>query len=546
MKRNRLFLIYAMAFSLLPSARAADALVSADTFIGNGPFGQAALNFGTQGSLAVGPSSSALIQFDLSTLQSLSLASANIQKATLTLFVNTVTEAGGLDVGLTGQAWTETGATYNNFNMRLVQIFASDIAVNTAGVYVTVDITSQAREWLTNAVTNNGLIIRPAAAKPQTSLLLDSKESVTTSHPAMLNIVLTETGNTGPVGATGTTGPTGASGATGPTGIQGATGPAGPNGAVGATGPTGATGSTGNTGPTGSTGATGVAGAMGATGARDPQAPPAQQALRGTLDQPEPPVPCRARLERPERPVAATATIGLLALLALAQAGLPVQRHVQPVKSFSQACAVSLPAPGATSSIPGQTRMLPVGYAFTTIHQAPKLIVLMAHFASLRPPRPQAPPNPFSPRPALRRPTRPLGCPATDACVAAILWTSDNRLEPLIARIGKNRRIVIGQIGQPNDFLRERQRVVALALSTPSPGTVSSKATTSSATSCSARRKSPPAKRAIRRQSTRNFRPSAQRGPGNPAALLPASARSRPSHAALGWPLTKASVPDSL
>lgn len=281
MKRNRLFLIYAMAFSLLPSARAADALVSADTFIGNGPFGQAALNFGTQGSLAVGPSSSALIQFDLSTLQSLSLASANIQKATLTLFVNTVTEAGGLDVGLTGQAWTETGATYNNFNMRLVQIFASDIAVNTAGVYVTVDITSQAREWLTNAVTNNGLIIRPAAAKPQTSLLLDSKESVTTSHPAMLNIVLTETGNTGPVGATGTTGPTGASGATGPTGIQGATGPAGPNGAVGATGPTGATGSTGNTGPTGSTGATGVAGAMGATGAPGPTGPPGTTGSQG-------------------------------------------------------------------------------------------------------------------------------------------------------------------------------------------------------------------------------------------------------------------------
>jgi hypothetical protein len=87
MIRNRLFLVLAIAFAVLPSAQAADAVVSADTYISNSnsPFPQSTLNFGTEFVLNVGPNSSALIQFDLRAIQSLSLSSANIQKATLTL-----------------------------------------------------------------------------------------------------------------------------------------------------------------------------------------------------------------------------------------------------------------------------------------------------------------------------------------------------------------------------------------------------------------------------------------------------------------------------
>jgi len=86
-------------------------------------------------------------------------------------------------------------------------------------------------------------------------------------------------GPAGPVGATGPTGPagTGATGPTGPTGATGVTGATGPAG-LSVTGPTGATGATGVTGPTGATGPTGVTGAdglsiTGPTGATGPTGP---------------------------------------------------------------------------------------------------------------------------------------------------------------------------------------------------------------------------------------------------------------------------------
>ena len=209
MPRNRLLAICVLAVSVVP-AWAADAVVSADTYISQpspqpGPIGGPApnqnQNFGALGTMSAGPGSYSLIQFDLSALQGLGLISANIQKATVTLFVNTVTTPGGVDVGLTGQAWTEMGATYQNFNLGLVQVFANDIPVTTAGEYVTFDITTQAKGWLTNAVTNNGLIVKAAAASPATWVWFDTKESTTTSHPAIFEVVLVDSGPRGAGGA---------------------------------------------------------------------------------------------------------------------------------------------------------------------------------------------------------------------------------------------------------------------------------------------------------------------------------------------------------
>jgi hypothetical protein len=139
--------------------------------------------------------------------------------------------------------------------------------------------------WL-NGTTNNGFIITPNTGTG-VNVSFDSKESTTTSHPAVLSITLVgsggaagatgATGPTGPTGAngsngaTGTTGATGAgtTGATGPTGLTGPTGPTGANGSNGATGPTGATGA-GTTGANGATGPTGANGTNGATGPTGP------------------------------------------------------------------------------------------------------------------------------------------------------------------------------------------------------------------------------------------------------------------------------------
>src|SRR5215207_8617881 len=89
---------------LLPAAGfAATAVVSADTYVSST---NTANNFGALGTMSVSSANSALIQFDLAALQALGLTNANIQKAYMTVYVNRVLVAGGLDFALTNQAWS--------------------------------------------------------------------------------------------------------------------------------------------------------------------------------------------------------------------------------------------------------------------------------------------------------------------------------------------------------------------------------------------------------------------------------------------------------
>jgi hypothetical protein len=281
--RFRCLLGVCLLGTVLPAAWAADAPVLGDTYIvknSSTPNGGAT-------TLTINSSTDALIQFDLSKLQSLGLQTTNIQKAYLTLFVDAVTNPNNpqsISIGLPGQTWSEATVTGSNFNYGSVSIFQSGITVPGVNQFLTIDITPQVQAWLASNAPNNGVIVE-ATADTLTSFSMDSKENPNTSHQPSLDIILTDTGVTGATGATGSTGatgPTGANGATGPaglTGVAGATGPTGPTGLTGAngatgvagvTGPTGATGFmglTGATGPTGFTGATGFTGPIGFTGA---------------------------------------------------------------------------------------------------------------------------------------------------------------------------------------------------------------------------------------------------------------------------------------
>jgi hypothetical protein len=265
------------------------ASVSADTMISQA---NPTLNFGNLGTLSVNAQSAALVQFDLSTLPS-GLTAANIQKATMTVFVNKVLIAGSLDFSSTNQPWTEMGVTYNSFNLSLEGApFEANVPTSSAG-FVTIDVTNQVMNWLTNPAMNWGVLIRPSLAQPSTSLVLDSKESTTTSHAAFLNIFLASGGPAGPTGATGvagpagTTGPSGPAGIAGPTGATGVAGPAGttgPSGPAGIAGPTGATGVAGPAGPSGPLGPQGVAGPsgpLGPQGAAGPSGPLGAQGVAG-------------------------------------------------------------------------------------------------------------------------------------------------------------------------------------------------------------------------------------------------------------------------
>jgi hypothetical protein len=253
-----------------------------DTFIAPG----SVANYGATVNVNVGGvvGYQGLFLFDLTTLPPGTTA-ASVSGASLRLFVSKVGAAGSINVSAATAPWSES--TVNGFSGPGVgSLVAGPIGVSVASSYLSIPVTSQVQAWL-NGAPNDGFIV--TAATSSTSIVIDSKENTTTSHPAVLEIdLLGQPGATGaqgpagPLGPTGATGPAGASGPQGATGAQGAPGLGGPTGAVGPTGAAGATGAagiagaagaTGPTGPVGPTGASGAAGPTGVAGAAGPTGP---------------------------------------------------------------------------------------------------------------------------------------------------------------------------------------------------------------------------------------------------------------------------------
>jgi Collagen triple helix repeat (20 copies)/TGF-beta propeptide len=266
-------LAFALSLSLLaPLGMAQSAPPVADTQTESS---HTSNNYGTQESLAVYRSFStnyySFIQFDLSPVP----ASATVAKATLRLFVSSVSGSGSFDVYKVNNTWTETGLNWGNmpgFGASATGVHPVSITSANVNNFVDVDITSLVQQWVAGTATNYGVALQ--ATTSSASFSFDSKEGQNTSHEPELLIVLN-----GPAGAQGAQGPTGLTGSTGATGAAGSQGPIGLTGATGATGPqgpiglTGATGATGPQGPIGLTGATGPAGSAGPQGATGPQGP---------------------------------------------------------------------------------------------------------------------------------------------------------------------------------------------------------------------------------------------------------------------------------
>jgi hypothetical protein len=254
-----------VALALAPIAGFAQTLApSQDAYYvpGNGS------NFGTATTITVGSSGSiGLIQFDLTQLPA-GLTAAQIQKATLTLFLDHVNSGGSINIDTVSAStpWGELTVSGNSGISPGIAVNTS-VMTNTAGTFIGLDATAAVQSWITTPSSNNGFMIQ---ANTGTSVQFDSKENTSTSHPATLTIVLVSNGPTGATGSSGTNGLSGATGATGPTGVAGSTGASGPTGVAGSTGASGSTGPTGVAGSTGVTGATGVAGSTGANGATGP------------------------------------------------------------------------------------------------------------------------------------------------------------------------------------------------------------------------------------------------------------------------------------
>jgi hypothetical protein len=189
-----------------------------------------------------------------------------ISKATLKVYVNTVSTAGPVGVWAAAAAWDESTLTHSNSTAPVGDPSNGNAAyatqtISTVDKYVIFDVTELVRDWLDGTRTNQGLVL--VAGNTTANVKFDTKETTGTSHDAELNVEI-NTGVAGPEGPAGETGATGATGATGPAGQQG------PKGDTGATGATGPQGPQGPEGPQGATGPQGEQGEQGEPGTSSP------------------------------------------------------------------------------------------------------------------------------------------------------------------------------------------------------------------------------------------------------------------------------------
>src|ERR1700690_1105062 len=293
-KFSKLACCLAAGWVLLPVlARGETAPLAGDTYIVTGD----AANHGGLTTISVGGGTAAqgLLLFDLSHLSG---TAATVTRARLWFYVSKVGFPGAVDIAAANASWSESTVSGVGGPAPGAPV-ALGVPTNFVG-WVEVDVTAQVISWL-NGSPNDGFII--SAQIPSTTIYIDTKESVTTSHAAFLDVLFSgaagpagPTGAPGPAGATGVAGPaapTGPLGATGPAGAPGTAGPAGvrgPTGPTGPFGPTGASGATGPAGPAGVAGPTGPTGPLGAPGGNGPPGPTGPAGAAATHDSVSPTV----------------------------------------------------------------------------------------------------------------------------------------------------------------------------------------------------------------------------------------------------------------
>jgi hypothetical protein len=214
---KRIILMAALALATITPAFSQSLLPLGDTFVAAGNLN----NFSTSPTINVGGAGAyqGLIQFDTTALPA-GITGASVAKASLVLFVSKIGTAGAVNINAANGQWAE--ATVNGNNIPGIGMnVAAAVPVNTAGAYITVDATALVKAWLDGVITNHGVILTVDPGFASTSVLFDSKESATTSHPAVLQVTLTGSGAAGPAG------PAGPQGLAGPAGPQGPAGPAG-------------------------------------------------------------------------------------------------------------------------------------------------------------------------------------------------------------------------------------------------------------------------------------------------------------------------------
>ena len=259
-----------LASSVLNSGivSAAEIPVSADAYTSQNSPNESHKTHSGLSTVYVSKLESAFFKFDLSSLPA-GITNTQIRQAMLRFFVSGRNGTGIVSVAQVTSPWNEGSLTFVS-SPTIGTTQNTFVAPNSLS-FVSVDLTTLVKAWVDSPASNNGVVLQ--TTNPALRVLIDSKESPITSHEAVLDITLENTGAVGPQGLVGATGAPGPVGAPGPQGPVGAVGPQGLVGATGAPGPVGATGPQGPVGAVGPQGLVGATGAPGPVGATGPQGP---------------------------------------------------------------------------------------------------------------------------------------------------------------------------------------------------------------------------------------------------------------------------------
>lgn len=143
-----------------------------------------------QGSAAPSGEAVSFVKFNLSSNLPASTTASAIAKATLTLYAAQVNTSGSFNVYPITAPWSEADPLTPTYD--LAHPVATGLQISAADSFVTIDLTNLVKQWLTSDGTlgqpNYGVAL--VANTPTTSVMFDSKESIATSHPAQLSLVL--------------------------------------------------------------------------------------------------------------------------------------------------------------------------------------------------------------------------------------------------------------------------------------------------------------------------------------------------------------------
>ena len=146
-------------------------------------------NFGANASVRVsGTNIRGFFKFKLTPDLPAGTTGSRVGKATLKLFVGSVTTPGTFDVFRVTGAWEETtvtGATAPPTGNMESAITVDDTQVSK---WVTLDVTQLVKDWLDGVLPNEGIVL--VANGGVGNVLFNSKENQTTSHEARLEVVL--------------------------------------------------------------------------------------------------------------------------------------------------------------------------------------------------------------------------------------------------------------------------------------------------------------------------------------------------------------------